>query len=297
MDYIETHIDQPIDLSILAKIACFSPFHFHRIFTTLTGETPNNFLLRIRIEKAAYLLMNYKKLPVGEIAYTCGFNNISSFSRTFKKHFGITAKDMKGQERAAYTKNGVLYSKNGKAISKIGKKDIKIDPQFCSVELKNLIIMDTKIEIKEMPEMHVIYCRHMGAFNEIYKAYEKLAKWAGPRGLLELPEAKSLTLYRDDPSVTEIEKVRQDACIIVKEDVKVDGEIGKSTIKGGKYAVGHFEITATEFQLAWNTMCVWFTESGYQPADENTYELYHNNHMEHPEYKFIVDICIPIKPL
>ncbi len=297
MDYIENHIEQPIDLAILAGIAHFSPFHFHRIFSTLTGETPNNFLQRIRIEKAAYLLLNRKEITISEIAYSCGFNNASSFSRSFKKHFGVTAKEVHKMEKAIYSKDGLLYSKNGKLISKIGKANTHTDYQFCSVEFKNLIIMDTKIEIKEMPEMLVVYCRHMGAFDQIGKAYEKLMKWAGPRGLLKFPETKSLTLYRDDPSVTEIEKVRQDACITVAEDVKTDGEIGKSIVKGGKYAVGRFEITATEFQEAWNTMCLWFTESGYQPADNNTYELYHNDHNDHPEHKFILDICIPIKPL
>jgi len=42
-------------------------------------------------------------------------------------------------------------------------------------------------------------------------------------------------------------------------------------------------------------MCRWVAQSGYQPADASPYELYHNNHEEHPEKKFIVDICIPVK--
>lgn len=52
-----------------------------------------------------------------------------------------------------------------------------------------------------------------------------------------------------------------------------------------------------EFQKAWNTMCHWFTESGYQQGDGCTYELYHNDYTTHPEKKHIVDICIPVKPL
>lgn len=68
-------------------------------------------------------------------------------------------------------------------------------------------------------------------------------------------------------------------------------------VEGGKYAVGHFEITVTEFEQAWNTMCLWFTENGYQPGNGSTYELYYNDHNEHPEKKFILDICIPVRPL
>ncbi|NDV47031.1 AraC family transcriptional regulator [Paludibacter sp. 221] len=296
MDYIEKNIDKPIDLQTLAQTAHFSPYHFHRIFTFLTGETPNNFLLRVRIEKSAYMLRN-KEHSIGDIAYRCGFNNVSTFSRTFRKFFNVTAKEFRKSEKAVYTKDNLLYSKNGQLISKNGQVISQNHPQFCSVEFNNLIIMNTKIEVKEMPEMQVIYVRHRGQFYEIYKAYEKLFRWAGPRGLADKPEAKTMTVYHDDPSVTDIMNVRQDACLVVTEDVKTEGEIGKMTVDGGKYAVGRFEIGNEEFQRAWNTMCQWFTESGYQAADANTYELYHNNHLEHPEKKHIVDICIPVKPL
>lgn len=297
MDYIEKHIDHPIDLAVLADIAHFSPFHFHRMFTFLVGETPNNFLLRIRIEKAAHLLREDKNISISEIAYSCGFNNVSSFSRTFRRFFDITAKGFRETEKGVFSNNGLLYSKNGQLLSKNCQKHLDIDSQFCSVEFKNLIIMNTKIEVKEMPEMKVIYCRHTGQFHLIYKAYEKLMKWAAPRNLLNFPEMKTLTVYHDDPTITEIEKVRQDACITVTEDVKVDGEIGKMTVVGGKYVVGRFEINETEFQKAWNTMCLWFTESGYQQGDGNTYELYHNDYTQHPEKKHILDICIPVKDL
>jgi len=157
-------------------------------------------------------------------------------------------------------------------------------------------MMKTTIEVKQMPALQLIYCRHMGAFNQIGQAYEKLFKWAGPRGLVT-PTSKTVTVYHDDPSITSIEKVRQDASLIVDGDVKVDGEIGKSTVAGGKYAVGRFELKETEFEQAWNTMCAWLTESGYQPGDGSTYELYHNDYNAHPEHRFIVDICIPVKPL
>jgi len=297
MDYIEKHIDQPIDLYTLSQIAHFSPYHFHRIFTVMIGETPNFFLQRIRVEKAAQLLRDEKQTPISDIAYYCGFNNISSFSRTFRKYFATTPKEFRYTEKPIFVKDGVRFSKIGKVISKDGQVDTPLYSEFCCVELKKIIIMDTKVEIKEMPEMKVVYCRHTGQFNQIYKAYEKVMRWAGPRGLLRFPETKTITVYHDDPAITSIDKVRQDACITVNEDVKVDGEIGKMTISSGKYAVGRFEIEVTEFEQAWNTMCLWLTESGYEPGDGSPYELYYNDHNQHPEKKFILDICIPIKPL
>lgn len=296
MDYIGKNINQVIDLSVMADIASFSPYHFHRIFTFITGETPNNFVSRIRLERAASLLQDSTKDTISEIAFRCGFINVSSFSRAFKSFFGVSAKEFRRLDKAIYIKNGIRYSKNCKPISKIGKNIQQVNEQICSVELNELIIMDTKIEIKQMPELNLIYCRHMGAFNKIGQAYKKLFKWAVPRGLVT-SSTKTVTVYHDDPAVTGVEKVRQDASIIVEKDVKVEGEIGKSTVSAGKYAIGHFEIKETEFELAWNTMCSWLTESGYQPGEGSTYELYHNDYNEHPEHKFIVDICIPVKPL
>ncbi len=297
MDYIEKNLSAPLDLNTVAEQAHFSPFHFHRIFTFFIGETPAGFIQRIRLEKAAQLLRVYPEMSANDIACSCGFSSLSLFSRLFRKHFGITASQFRKTDLVVYAKEGFYFSKNGKVVGKNKQLPSDFDIQLCSVEFKNLLIMNVKIEVQKMPEFKVAYCRHTGAFNQIGGAYQKLMKWAGPRGLLSSCDAKLMTVIHDDPSITSIDKVRSSACIILKEDVKVEGEIGKMTVAAGMYAVGHFEIGMDEFEKAWNSMCLWFTESGYQQGDGCTYELYHNNHNEHPEQKFIVDICIPVKPL
>ena len=67
-DYIHQNIDQPLSLQKMAGIACFSLFHFHRVFTVLIGETPTEYIKRARIEKAALLLQGEKQLSATEIA-------------------------------------------------------------------------------------------------------------------------------------------------------------------------------------------------------------------------------------
>src|SRR5215471_11068037 len=66
----------------LAKVACFSEFHFHRIFSAVSGETLNNFTNRLRLEKAARLL-RYSDQSLTDIALNCGFSASATFSRAF----------------------------------------------------------------------------------------------------------------------------------------------------------------------------------------------------------------------
>lgn len=302
MDYIEKHLNEELTLDKIAQIACFSPFHFHHIFSTITNETINVFIQRIRIEKAAHQLQNEENTSISEIANKCGFGSVSHFSRTFRKYFGLTAREFRETEKAVFAKDGKYFSKNGQLTRKINQLSPDFREQLYSDNLNqfnhsNFIIMDTKVEIKEMPEFNVVYCRHIGPFNQIGKAYEKLMKWAGPRGLLNFPETKTITVYHDDPTITAIEQVRQSACITVGNDVKVDSEIGKMKLESGKYAVGRFEIDEKGFEKAWNTMCLWFTESGYQPREGYSYELYYNSPDEDAKRRFILDICIPVKLL
>jgi len=100
-NYIEQHIDQPLTLNSIAEIACFSPYHFHRLFNLLTGETPLNFIQRLRVERAIYLLENNPRLSITEIATACGFSSLSLFSRTFRKAKGITAREFRHASRSS----------------------------------------------------------------------------------------------------------------------------------------------------------------------------------------------------
>lgn len=291
IDYIEEHLDENLYLQQLAEIAHFSPFHFHRIFSAFKGETLNNFIKRKKIEKAGSRLLNERDVSISEIAYQCGFSSVSVFCRAFRDHFGMNAQGF----RQTWIKT---FSKNGQSLSKNDQLDDSSVSYFSHVNNKNRrYFMNNNIQIKDMPAMDLIYCRHTGPFYLIGQAYEKLMKWAGPRGLLDVADVKTVTVYHDDPKVTKMDQVHQSACITVDSEVKPTGEFGKMKVPEGKYVVGSFEISETEFQQSWDSVCLWLSESGYQPADGYPYELYHNDHQQHPERKFIVDICIPVKPM
>lgn len=294
-DYIETHIEKPMTLEELASIANFSKYHFNRIFLSIVGETPFQFILRIRLEKAATWIVNNKYERISEIAFKCGFSDISIFSRNFKNYFQLSAT----QYRAAKTKD----SNNRQQESNNRQMNEKPSPYFCP-DLKTLkwrvnMELNKSVEVKELPKMTVAYIRHIGPYKGDEKLFEglwnKLFSWAGPRNLIGGDEFKSLVIYHDDPHVTIEDKLRMSVCITVPPDTKVDGEIGKMDIEAARYVIARFELTAEDFEQAWEWVYgQWFPMSGYQPDDKPCFEMYPE---EPKDGKFTVDICVPIKPL
>jgi len=310
IDYIEANIDADLSLENLAQVASFSSFHFHRIFRAMVGETLNQFIQRIRVEKAASKLLHNPKKTITEVALDCGFSSSATFARAFKETFHMSASEWRLAGYPQDRKIGKTDSKQNQTSRKIQKDcDVavhytqdRIINQSWRIKMKDKPQIQAKVEVKDMPEMHVAYVRHIGPYKgdtELFgRLFEKLMKWAGPRGLLQSPEVKVLSLYYDDPDITEEDKLRVDASITISADTPVDGEIGKATIPGGKYAIAHFELTPEEYEDAWNAVFGgWLPESGYQPADGPCYELYYNDPKEHPENKHVVDICVPVKPL
>jgi AraC family transcriptional regulator len=285
-EYIEKNLDAELSLTTIADIAFFSPFHFHRIFKAITGETVNEYITRRRVEKAALELL-HKNIPVSDVFLKYGFADNSSFTRTFKKFYGVSPTEFRKQNPNRFSKIRQLDSKNGQTYP-------DNDKYICAINnLKNWIQMNAKIEIREIQKMELACVPAIG-HNNIATAYQKLMRWAAPLGLLN-ERTKMLTVYYDSFKVTEADKVRTEACMVLHETVKVAGEVKLSTIEKGKFIVGSFEIGLDDFEKSWTSLFIWMNENGYKKADRNIFELYHNNFNDHPEKKAIVDFYIPIE--
>lgn len=142
--------------------------------------------------------------------------------------------------------------------------------------------------------MKVAYIRHTGEYSLIGSKFHKLFNWINRKNILN-KNTKAIAVYHDDPNITEMKNVRTSVCFTVDKNFEEEGEVGSFIIKKGQYAVGRFEIEKSEFKKIWEFMCAWTLENDYLEGDGDYYEIYYNNHEEHPEKKFIVDICIPVK--
>jgi len=295
LDYIEANLEKQFTLDELASVANFSKFHFHRIFLAHTGETPFQFILRLRLEKAASLLILNHHKSITEIAFEVGFMDVSVFSRNFKNYFHISATLYRSEKHEKSNLSQLESNRQQEGESSF----IYLCRSSNTLKWRTDMKQNKSLEVKELPTMTVAYVRHTGPYKGDNKLFEilwgKICAWAGARGLMQQPNLQFLTVYHDDPNITIEDKLRMSVCVTVPAETKVSGEIGKMEIEGGKYVVARFDIAANEFTDAWQWVYgQWFPASGFQPGDGPCMEIYPE---EPKDGRFIVDICVPVKPI
>ena len=95
-DYVEAHLDEDLSLTILADIACLSPYHFSRSFKQATGVGLHHYVMQRRLERAKTLLRRTNQ-PLALIAQEAGFADQSHLNSAFRREIGLTP----GRFRAA----------------------------------------------------------------------------------------------------------------------------------------------------------------------------------------------------
>jgi AraC family transcriptional regulator len=90
--FAAAHLDEDVSLRVLAEQAGLSPFHLHRLFSEAAGETPKQYTLRLRLGRAAVLLLTSEE-SVLNIALSCGFQSHEAFCRAFRRRFGMAPRN------------------------------------------------------------------------------------------------------------------------------------------------------------------------------------------------------------
>src|SRR5512133_2046982 len=127
IQFMASHLSEEVNLEAAANEAGFSPFHFHRIFTGITGETPQNFLTRLRMERAANILVKSPAISITEIAFTCGYGSASAFARSFKRYYGFPASDYARRCRDGGSPNPWVTTKPPVPAADFFLPDIRIE--------------------------------------------------------------------------------------------------------------------------------------------------------------------------
>jgi AraC family transcriptional regulator len=280
VDYITEHISDEIVLDDLAAVACFSPFHFHRIFTSMIGKTPRDFIERLRLEKAANCLCRMPGLSVSEVAQECGYSSISTFSRSFKKYHKISPSQY--LEKHVYD-----YHFPDSPLLQFDAPEFEAD------------ISD--VEIVSLPAFHVAYVQILNGYaSGIPKSWQKLLCYGNAHQLIT-PETLFIGMPFDNPGVTPWQKCRYRACITISSGIKmIKGEVKTSDIDAGRYAKYHFHGKPIQlFNVYAFLYGKWLPQSGYIPDEKPLIEIYPPElHANYTEGQYVdYDIMLPVRPL
>jgi AraC family transcriptional regulator len=283
IDHIVRNLAQPLTLEEVSKAACFSPFHFHRVFKGLIGETLKQFVKRQRLERALYLMSHAPKRSLTDIALDCGFSSSSDFSRSFKQRFGSSpsAFDLESFrdarrnefERAHADPSGATY---------LPRLPAGANPDGFEVRLRDL------------PARTVAYIRVLDPFREgvAIAAVHRLMAWATERGL---QDGQWLGYMWDEPEIVALERCRYDVGLVVP-DLEPAGEVGRFEFPPMRVAEvrisGGLDLETRAIDWLYNT---WLPRSGCMPDDQPAFESWVGRPFAHGYEHFEIDCQLPIK--
>lgn len=285
--HIDQHLDQPLDLSTLAQVAHFSPFHFHRLFAAWMGETLGDYLRRRRVEIAAMRLAAQPRLPLLPLALAVGFGSQEAFSRAFKARFGQSPSAWRRTRgRGPDLQNSNLDQARPLAALQHGG--------FITPATEPVM----KVQLQQRPEVRVAYLRHLGPYGPTVSDFwqQQVYPWLARHGWLEQPR---YGISHDDPGITAPNQCRYDACVELPPGFQPPRELLCTTLPSGRYAELAFFGPVEELQQAWDRLLRdWLPGSGWQLGTEPCFEYYPANARFDPvSGAFECRICIPVSPL
>lgn len=281
--HVQHNLDAAMSLDDLASIAHFSPFHFHRVFRGLVGESVQQHIRRLRLERAAMRLKHTDR-PITSIAFEAGYEAHESFTRAFHRAFGRSPRDFRTASKLATQIN-----------SRADVHYVSADDEHLSFAPVQLEDTEMNVGIKRLEPMRIAFIRHTGPYDEVGATWERLMDWVG-RECLFGPDVRFFGMCWDDPEVTPPEKIRYDACVTIDETVTPSGDIGVQELIGGKYAVALHEGAYDKLNDTYSGLLgQWFPERGCEPGDPPSLEFYLNDPNSTEPEDLLTEVCMPIE--
>ena len=274
IQYIDSHLDENLDINQLASLGCYSPFHFHRIMRAWLNEPLGIYITRTRLEYASQLLRHSDE-PVTDIALRVGYDNLSSFSKAFKKRFDIAPVEYRQHRTVLLMTESVLNNNHS---------------------MKYLI--ESKPKIKTIKAKRMIYAQGLGSYFESYKnAWPLVCAYALEHHLFG-PVNEYIGIGLDNPGITETENLRYNACITIgQEPVPEDStnQIKVMEVPEGNYAIfthrGPYEELKNSYHYIYGQ---WLYESKVKLRNQHCLQRYLNGFGTAQPEELLTEIMIPV---
>lgn len=266
VDYLHDHLEDDLNLDILADVAAMSRWHWHRVYTAMQGETAATTVRRLRLSRAADRLAN-SDADIADIARRAGYTTAEAFGRAFKQSYGMAP--------GAYREGGshALFKAANRASDATG----------------------FSVEIVTLPDMHCISMSHRGSYMLISRAFEQLFAVAGPAGLVTR-KSRMIGAYYDDPDAAETDALRSAACLAIDAGRQIPQGLSTLDLQGGRYAKLAYRGPYADMRDAYRwLMGVWLPASGHEAADGPMLEDYLNSPADTAPPDLRTDIHLPIE--
>lgn len=282
VDHVLRHLDEPLRLESLAAVAGFSPFHFHRVFRALMGETLQRFVKRVRLERALAQMSLSPRRSLTSIALACGFSSSSDFTRSFRQRYGVapSAFDIRGW-RDAHRED-------------LRRTTDATEPYHIGDRLAPGANPDGfVVTLRALPPRRVAYVRVLDPFRGTgpFDAYRRMLAWADARGL---SGGQWLGWMWEDPEVTALSDCRYDAGVVVGPSDPTDGvsvlDFPAMRVAEVRIA-GDVALEARALDWLFET---WLPTSGYVPDEQPSFEAWIGRPLAHGIEHFELAVHLPV---
>lgn len=282
---IKQNLDQNLALTDAADKALYSPYHLHRVFKAMTGETPVEMGRRLRLEKGAWLLSESES-SISEVAIECGFGSLEGFERAFSQAYGEPPKrwrSVRKQPRTIESVSGIHY--------RPGCPDCPDIPlPFGDKEMS--------INIVQMAPMRVLSMRGIGDYWGMVELWPKFVAYLKQQGV-PMENAWFFTLFQDPDDSVPFEQKRYDVSISVPEGFEAPtDESFIQEFKGGEYVIYTFRGDNEGIGPAWDHFRqTWLPEHRYRLKPGLPSVEWYRTGPCTPSEHLLTDLCDPIEPV
>ncbi|MBL8673110.1 MAG: GyrI-like domain-containing protein, partial [Alphaproteobacteria bacterium] len=216
---VMVELDGEHAVAALAARAHMSPFHFLRVFKSVMRLTPDAFVRRLRLQRAAWQLVT-REDQVIDVALAAGFDSPDGFARAFRRLYGVTPSQFR-QVR------GDPWSICGPGAY------WRPPPQELFANHRSPVM---EIDIRSLPAILYAAVRAVGPYNAVGPAFKRIIGWAAQSGLMT-PQAKVIGLSYDNPKTVPAHLLRYDAGVTLARRVPTPPDISIRALPACRWAM------------------------------------------------------------
>lgn len=266
LDHIHDNPAGDLSLDALSDVAAMSRFHWHRVFRAMTGETLAQAVRRIRMQRASYLLVMTDQ-PLAAIAASVGMDSLPSFTRCFTE---------------AFLMSPTAFRKRGELRPFARTPTPRRDPMY-------------PVTIRSEAPIRLAAVPHKGAYHQISRAFQTLSGLMASRNLF--PHAgRMIAVFHDDPQSVPEPDLRSQAGFEITGSADLSAPLEEVTLAGGRQAVLTYTGPYAGLPAAYDELFgLWLPQSGEEPADAPSFEVYLNTPMDTAPEDLVTELHLPLK--